>query len=937
MILPAKVDKQAFPYDFDLLFGQLSVPMLLVEHSSKVLALNAAAAGLFRMELEEIRGQFWAGLDGQLNTIVWKKRFRELQENDGFYSYQTDLVTGDELLRPVDVEIILQSETLALLTLHNRLAEVIDEADLELLSEDGQVGFWMYNRVDDLLYLSPYLRHLANLPEKGTALEIARSLQLRLLPADWNRLRLGVKDLLEEAGAFNQLIHFEGSEGTLNLQFFVQSTGNDLHITRLFGMVRQQNDLIGKQRKDSVSGELAAFSIDQARDLIFWSRPDGTLAYANQIVSDKLGYPKEEFVDMNITKAFWAQLRAEKSFVADFTLDSVSGETVEISANVNYLRFGEEEFACSFCRDVTEANKRKRRRLLSEYTVDNSRDMILWARPSGKVYFANDTFLKRTGYKWDEVADVDAQLFFEHLTEEYREGAWKRLRAGETLEGEITVNLRNGERLPVSSKITYLEYGGEEYNCVYLRDLTKKRERDAQLLLSREALNSSQDCILWLDANYRVQYANATLLNLIGVNKTTLNGRLFSKIFPELDQRSVEEEATLTVTLRTVKKENRQLSLNCSRVSHSGKHFFMLVGRDITELANRQQSLEAANEEISRLKDRLEEENITLREEVNVNYDINNIITVSPKYQKVLQQVGRVADVNTTVLITGETGTGKELLARAIHQLSERADAPLIKVNCAALPENLIESELFGHEKGAFTGATGRKRGRFEMADSGTLFLDEVGEMPLDLQSKLLRVLQEDEFERLGGTETIKVDVRLVTATNRNLQQMVSEGTFRADLYYRLNVFPIENMALRERPEDIPVLVEYFARKFAKRQNKTIAKINSKDLARLKKYAFPGNIRELENLVERAVVLSQSETLSIPLSSSSHNLQPGNDRFYTFEEMQKRHIIEALIKTEGRVTGPRGAGVLLGLNDRTLVSKMRKMGIKKIDYLEAFR
>jgi len=922
--------------------------MLLVEDSSKILSLNAAAARLFKMELEEVRGQYWAGLDGQLNTIVWKKRFKELQNSGNLYAYQTDLVTSDELLRPVDVEIVPEGKNMALLTLHNRLAEAIDKADLELLSEESEVGFWMYNRVDDILYTSPYLRCLADLPDEGTALEIVQSLQGRLLVADWGRLRPQVKGLLEEAGAFNQLIRFEGAKGTLNLQFFVQSTGNDLHVTRLFGMVRQQNNLTGTESAGSVSGELAAFSIDQANDMIFWSRPDGTLAYANQIVSDKLGYPKEAFVNMEITtflpsfdeetrNEFWENLREAKSFETDFILTASSGGQVEISANVNYLRFGDVEYACSFCRDQTETNKLKRRQLLTQYTVDNSRDMILWSSPRGNLVFANETFLLRSGYEWEEIYDTDARVFFDHLTDEYREKAWQRLRAGETLDYETSLNLHDGNRLQVSAKVTYLEYEGQEFNCIYLRDLTKKKKRDTQLVLSREALNSSPDCILWLTANYRVQYANATLLNMIGVKKGQLDGQLYSKIFPELDQQSIEDSATLTVTLRTTKVDNRKLNLNCSRVSYSGQYFFMLLGRDITEMANRQQSLEEANVEISQLKDRLEKENVTLRQEVSVNYNVNNIITVSPKYQKVLQQVGRVADVNTTVLITGETGTGKELLARAIHQLSDRADSPLIKVNCAALPENLIESELFGHEKGAFTGAIGRKVGRFEMADQGTLFLDEVGELPLELQSKLLRVLQEDEFERLGGTETITVDVRVVAATNRNLQQMVGDGTFRADLYYRLNVFPIENMALRDRPEDIPVLVEYFTRKFAKRQNKEILKINAKDMDRLKKYAFPGNIRELENLVERAVVLSQSETLSIQISDAAANLEKAtSQKFYTFEEMQKRHIIEALIATEGRVTGPRGAGVLLGLNDRTLVSKMRKLGIRKIDYLEAF-
>jgi len=928
------VDNPVAALDFRGLFGRLSVPMLLVEDSSKVIAINQAAAR-------------WSGLDGQLNQIVWKQRLKALEREHRFI-YDTDLITSDELLRPVSVEMVRVGKDQTLIYLRNSLAEGIDEADLELLSEDGQVGFWMYNRVDDILYLSPYLRQLVDVPDGRSADEIASGLQQKMIPADWDRIGPQVKALLGEAGAFSQLVHFTTKEGTLNLRFFAQSSGNALHVTRLFGMVRQENDLIATESSDSISGELAAFSIDQAKDLIFWTRPDGTVSYANQAVSDLLGYSREELTGMHagkftlgydgeLVKEWWKVLREKRTDHAVWEVVDRQGTHHLLDAIVTYLRFGEEEFTVGFCRNITEETKKKRRQQLTEYTIDNSRDMILWSRPDGKIYFANNTLLERTGYSWEEMAEKNASLFFAHLTEEYREMAWKRLRSGEILDGEITIKLKNGKSLPVSSKVTYLEFEGEEYNCVYLRDLTKKKDRDAQLGLSYEALNSSQDCILWLDATYRIQYANATLLTLIGVQKEAVNGLLFSRIFPELNQKTIEEASTLTVTLPTAKKGDRQLSLNCSRVNHSNQYFFMLVGRDITELAERQQSLEDANEEISQLKNRLEDENITLREEVGLDYNVNNIITVSPKYQRVLQQIGKVADVNTTVLITGETGTGKELLARAVHQLSERADAPLIKVNCAALPENLIESELFGHEKGAFTGAVGRKRGRFEMADGGTLFLDEIGELPFDLQSKLLRVLQEGEFERLGGTETVKVNVRLVAATNRNLQEMVRKRSFRADLFYRLNVFPIENMALRDRPEDIPVLVEHFTRKFAKRQNKVITKINNTDLAKLKKYTFPGNIRELENLVERAVVLCNSEVLTIPLNIRKERTAKGEETFLSFEEMQRSHIIAALLITEGRVTGPNGAGVILGLNDRTLVSKMRKLDIKKIDYLKAFK
>jgi len=302
----------------------------------------------------------------------------------------------------------------------------------------------------------------------------------------------------------------------------------------------------------------------------------------------------------------------------------------------------------------------------------------------------------------------------------------------------------------------------------------------------------------------------------------------------------------------------------------------------------------------------------------------------------VLSQVAQVADTDATVLIMGETGTGKELLARAIHSFSEREEGPMIKVNCAALPENLIESELFGHEKGAFTGANQQRKGRFELAHQGTIFLDEIGELPLNLQSKLLRVLQEGEFERVGGTKTIKVDTRVIAATNRDLRSMAEKGEFREDLYYRLNVFPIKNLPLRERRDDIPVLVEHFTRKYNKKFGKTVEKASKADLKKLMNYDFPGNIRELENIVERAIILSPGKKLNLQsnllTSVEEDSSVAPNDDFPSFEEMQKNHILEALEKTKWRVTGPKGAARLLRLNDRTLMSKMRRLGINREDY-----
>ncbi len=350
--------------------------------------------------------------------------------------------------------------------------------------------------------------------------------------------------------------------------------------------------------------------------------------------------------------------------------------------------------------------------------------------------------------------------------------------------------------------------------------------------------------------------------------------------------------------------------------------------------AQRAKELEDARQAVEDLSKRLKEENLTLREELSQTYNFNNIITRSEKYKKVLTQVGQVADTDATVLLIGETGTGKELLARAIYTLSDREQAPLIKVDCAALPRSLIESELFGHEKGAFTGAAQLRKGRFEIAHKGTIFLDEIGEMPLSLQPKLLRVLQDGEFERVGGTKTIKVDVRVVAATNRNLKEMVDNGKFREDLYYRLNVFPIYNIPLRERPEDIPILIRHFVKKYCQKTGKTIEKIAQADINQLLKYDFPGNVRELENLIERAVILTRGDKLN--LRDSFYHIKKDNkpldNTILSFEDMQRQHIIKTLEQTKWRITGPKGAARLLGLKDRTLMSKMRKLGIRWDDY-----
>ena len=351
-------------------------------------------------------------------------------------------------------------------------------------------------------------------------------------------------------------------------------------------------------------------------------------------------------------------------------------------------------------------------------------------------------------------------------------------------------------------------------------------------------------------------------------------------------------------------------------------------GQEITALKKTEEKLRKALEEVEDLKNRLQAENIYLQAEIKVVHNFEEIITGSKVFKNVLRKVEQVAATNATVLILGETGTGKELLARAVHNLSDRKERPLVKVNCAALPANLIESELFGHERGAFTGALSRKMGRFELADGGTIFLDEIGDLQLELQAKLLRVLQEGEFEHLGSSTTIKVDVRIIAATNRDLKKALESGDFREDLYYRLNVFPIISPPLRERKEDVPLLVKHFSEKVGAKVGKKIGSINPKAMDALLAYDWPGNVRELENIIERAVILSKGKTLQlgdwIPAKTKTSN----SKEMLSLEENERRYILEVLELTGGRVSGEKGAAKILGVNASTLDSRMRKLGLK---------
>lgn len=416
--------------------------------------------------------------------------------------------------------------------------------------------------------------------------------------------------------------------------------------------------------------------------------------------------------------------------------------------------------------------------------------------------------------------------------------------------------------------------------------------------------------------------------------------RFHPEDWPRIDEaleRAVSEKADFKVDFRVVLPDGsikHAHSVGRPVLGPSGE-VVELVGStmDVTEQRQATMALEKAFEEIKELKDRLYQENLALRDEIDKVSMFEEIVGSSDALQRVLMHVARVAPTDSTVLITGESGTGKELVARAIHKRSHRSRGAFVRVNCAAIPQSLIASELFGHEKGAFTGAMQRRLGRFELANHGTIFLDEVGEIPAETQIILLRVLQERELERVGGSITVPVDVRVLAATNRDLKAAVNAGTFRLDLYYRLNVFPVRMPSLQERTDDIPLLVEYFIERYASKAGRKIRNIQKRTLDLLKGYDWPGNIRELQNVIERAVILCDGETFAVDETwLQRESSKPGGEPVALADmlvDREKEAIEAALTESRGRVSGPVGAAAKLGIPRQTLESKIRSLGIDK--------
>ena len=480
-----------------------------------------------------------------------------------------------------------------------------------------------------------------------------------------------------------------------------------------------------------------------------------------------------------------------------------------------------------------------------------------------------------------------------------------------------------------------------------VRDITERRKAELELKRAKEfsesLINSMQSGLSVIDSDSKHIHVNPALCEMTGYSKKELLG--ISPPFPYWPEEYYDEineivEKTLLGIYKggetVFKRKNGErfpVEVTISRVKNeegADVAFFASID-DISVKVKAREELNKTLREVSDLKSQLEQENIYLRNELDLVFNYEEMVYGSEAFSNVLTEVEKVAPTNATVLLLGESGTGKELLARAIHNIGLRNNKPLIKVNCSAIPRELLESELFGHKKGSFTGAVNDKIGKFELADGGTLFLDEIGELPLDMQPKILRFLQEGEIEVVGGTDLKKLDVRVIAATNRNLKEEIEKKQFREDLYFRLNVFPIEIPPLRKRKDDIPLLIEHFLNKFNKAYGKNIKYISDDSMNQLKAYHWPGNIRELENLIERSSILSTSETLLIPgfESKNQKSILPINSKNLSFDLAQRNHIIQVLEQCNWRISGPNGAAILLDLKLSTLRDKMAKLNIAK--------
>ena len=750
-----------------------------------------------------------------------------------------------------------------------------------------------------------------------------------------------------------------------SVQRALRESHERLWLSRAEEALRRSQAYLAEAQKLSHTG---SFGWDVASGDLYWSEEtyrifdvDPTLKVTLAQVEERTHPEDKEEVRRLVERV--SRQRNDWDFEHRLLVPDGSVKYVRVVGRASTNESGRFEYVGAIT-DITELRRgeAETRKLVS--LVENGTDFIGMASLEGEVLFVNAAGQTLIGLSGDEqvrrtkireyIAGSDLERFQkEALSTVFREGRWE----GET----VFKHFQTGASVPVWQHIFFITEEGSGRRlalATICRDLTERKLAEALLreseLRFRAIFNEAGTGIAVVDvASGGPIENNHALQIMLGCTREELSRlETYDALTFEPDR---EADAIRFRELSEGKREGfrqeKHLVLKDGRSAWVNVIFTLLrddagrpkyiiaIHEDITDRKRQQAELQSAFDEIKKLRDLLYKETIALRDEVDKTSMFEEIVGASPALQSVLARVSKVAPTDSTVLLTGETGTGKELFARAIHKRSGRASRAFVSVNCAATPQTLISSELFGHEKGAFTGALQRRLGRFELAEGGTLFLDEVGELPMETQIALLRVLQEREFDRVGGSQPIRADVRVIVATNRDLRGAMSSGAFRSDLFYRLNVFPIDIPPLRERKEDIPTLIVYFVDRYSRKIGKKIRSIDKKTSEMLQSYAWPGNIRELQNVIERSVIVCETEVFSVDPSWLS--LQPPEEMeprepLTRMSPAQEREAIErALASTEGRVSGELGAAAQLGVPASTLESKIRALRINKYRFKRA--
>ncbi len=737
---------------------------------------------------------------------------------------------------------------------------------------------------------------------------------------------------------------------------------------------------------------LSHFTFENLHEAVFWVNAHGKIIYVNEAACRMSGYSKAEFSGMTVKDinpsdivadfaAFWKQLKTKKHLTFEAKHRHKTGFLYDVEITGNFIAYQGEEYTCSIVRDLRQRKREEELlRTISEATsglvgqdffealtryvtlslgiktciITECTD-VEKTRVRTLAYTKNDCLEENIEYELEGtpcklvMAEKGADVFIpDGCDKTYPSEAGYDSYVGVPIyspaSGDVIGHIAALDDAPMSNEMNqtsilriFAARAGAEIDRLKAEERLKIANLELEKLLAeseerfKDLFEEAPIAYVHEGLDSKFIKANRAAMKTLGIRPDQIEGTYGSSFIPDTPdaQRRLKEAFesigrgvdTSGVVLELRRKDNgKPIWIQWWSNPDVGGQFTRTMFIDITDKVLMEQE-----------QARLQAQNKYLQEEIKYNHNFEEIVSKSKNFHKILQQIEQVASTDATVLITGESGTGKELLARAIHNISNRSKRPLIKINCANLPANLIESELFGHERGAFTGAMERKIGRFELADGGTIFLDEIGELPIELQAKLLRVLQEGEFERLGNPKTMKVNVRVIAATNRNLEEAITKKEFREDLFYRLNVFPVISPPLRNRKEDIPLLVNHFVKKYEGKMGKVITDIPAKVIDALMLYDWPGNIRELENLVERALILSPGNKLEygswIPVTKTPGS--NGKPPAQKLDDVEKQHIISVLEKTNWKVSGEKGAAKILGLNPTTLEARMKKMGIQR--------